>query len=117
MSWYGPVPIGSASNPSGSASTAAFGTILTTARRSASTPVGNLRVKVTVVSSVASTESMNGMNWVYSEALSGFSTRSKENTTSSVVTGEPSWNTAPSRRATVQVVSSTYSGSPAASAL
>ena len=55
---------------------------------------------VTVVSSFLVTVSMKGMNDAYRLALSGFRTRSNENTTSSAVTGLPSWNTAPSRSVT-----------------
>src|SRR5699024_12624675 len=66
---HGPEPTGFESKASGSSSTAALGTIFTVDSRSANTPVGCLRVEVTVVSSFFSTESMQGMNCEDSEAL------------------------------------------------
>ena len=55
---------------------------------------------VTVVSSLAVTESMKVMNEENRLLLSGFITRSKLNTTSAAVTGFPSVKTAPSRNVT-----------------
>lgn len=113
--FQGPEPTGFESKAFGSASTAAFGTIFTVDSRSANTPVGWRRVKVTVVSSFFSIVSMKGMNCEYSDAFAGSLTRSKEKTTSSTVTGEPSWKTAPSRRVT-STVSPSAEGTSVASA-
>ena len=54
----------------------------------------------TVFASTALTSLMNGMNWENRDLLAGSMTRVKENTTSSAVTGGPSWNLAPSRMVT-----------------
>ena len=114
--FHGPEPTGFESKAPGSASTAAFGTIFTVERRSASTAVGWASVKVTVVSSFFSTDSTKGMNCAYSEAFAGSWTRSKENTTSSGVTGVPSWKTAPSRSAMSTLVPSVAGTSVASAA-
>ena len=88
------------SNFLASASTIALGTILTTLRRSATREKAYLSLMVTVPASLASTLSMKGRNWEYSDLLAGSSTRVKEKTTSSAVTAEPSENFASLRSAT-----------------
>jgi hypothetical protein len=112
---YGPVPVGRESKATLSASTRALGTILTTERRSRASAVACLSVITTVLSSTLAIDSTNGRKVRYSEALAGSSTRWKEKTTSSAVTGVPSWKTAPSRNTAVMVLPLTV-GSSAASA-
>ena len=96
----GPDPVGLMSKALASASTIALGTILTTLRRSATNEKAYLSLIVTVPASLASTLSMKGRNWEYSDLFAGSSTRVKEKTTSSAVTAEPSENLASWRRAT-----------------
>ena len=69
-------------------------------KRSLNKANGYFNLNSTTLSSKAFTESINGMNCANSEAFAGSSTRSKEYTTSSVVTGLPSWKTAPSLNVT-----------------
>ncbi len=107
---HGPEPTGLASKPLGSAVTSFCGTILTVASRSANSGKAYLSANSTVLASTFVTLDRNGTNSAISEALAGFSTRSKLNTTSSAVTGEPSWKVAPLRRVTRYVVGLTASG-------
>src|SRR6478752_1438003 len=102
---YGPVPTGLASKdfswsePTGKL-VSALGTTFTTEMRGPKPGKAYFRANSTVLASSALTSWMNGMNCENSDLLAGSITRVKENTTSSAVTGEPLWNTAPSLMAT-----------------
>lgn len=94
---YGPEPTGLASNALGSGSTIFLGTIRATAIRDGKSAKAYVSLNSTVLVSMASTVSMNGTNCAISEAFFGSRMRSKLNTTSSAVTGDPSWKVAPLR--------------------
>src|SRR6478752_3359648 len=102
---YGPVPTGLASKdfswsePAGKL-VSALGTTFTTEMRGPNPGNAYFRVNSTVLASSALTLWMNGMNCENRDLFAGSMTRVKENTTSSAVTGVPSWNVAPSRMAT-----------------
>ncbi len=77
-----------------------MGTTLTTEMRDAKPGNGYLSVNSTVLASTGLTSWMNGMNCENRDLFAGSITRVKENATSSVVTGAPLWNLAPSRMVT-----------------
>ena len=108
----GPEPIGCASNADcPTLSITCFGTIFTQVKRLANKANGYFSLNSTTLSSTAFTLSTKSINITNSDLLAGSIIRLKEYTTSSVVTGAPSWKVAPSRKVIRHVVSSTCSGS------
>ncbi len=78
----------------------ALGTTFTTEMRGPKPGKAYLSVNSTVLASTGLTSWMNGMNCENRDLFAGSITRVKEKATSSVVTGVPSWNLAPSRMVT-----------------